>query len=201
MRRCRYCKEYNIPKDAPKTDAFCCHEHKVAYAMDVVNRSRQKQAKLYVVEAKAERKKFARRKKDYYENDIKTRKAAAVREFNAYIRARDAGEPCISCSKPIPGDDYCAGHYIPAGSNSRLRFDEFNVNGQHNTDCNKHRSGDQVRYRAGLIRKYGLAEVERLENTNGTIKRRPADYKEIEITYRNKRLALIPQAEQMRGAA
>jgi len=186
-RKCRHCKAYGKPSDMllVPAGAFCNFDCVMAY-----NRERVPK-----VRAKADKEKHSKLKRKFYDNDTKTRKAAAIREFNAYIRERDSGRPCISCWKPIPADDYCAGHYIPAGSNSRLRFDECNVNGQHNTDCNKYRSGDQVRYRIGLIAKYGIAEVERLESTNGTIKRRPQDYKAIEIKYREKRLALCANSD------
>jgi hypothetical protein len=187
-RRCRHCRDYNIPKDAPKTEHFCCVDHKVMWALAQVYKARVKaQSAVQKVRAK--------QKRAFYENDVKTRKPAAIREFNAYIRERDKGLPCISCGKPICSTDYAAGHYIPAGNNSLLRFDEINVNGQHNTDCNKHKSGDQVRYRKGLLAKYGEYEVLRLESTNGTIKRTAEDYKKIEIEYKNKRLELTRLAE------
>ena len=160
--------------------AWCSEDHRIQWAVQAGRKLRERHID----------DKIKAMGKNYYANDIKTRKAAAVREFNAYIRARDAGLPCISCGKPIPPGDYCAGHYIPAGSNSLLRFDEHNVNGQHNTDCNKHRSGDQVRYRKGLLAKYGETVVDRLENTSGTIKRTAADYKAIEVKYRDKRIQL-----------
>ncbi len=166
--------------------AYCdieCQLGQVKYNQDKQQKSKQLAEKKA---AKEDKQKFAKRKREFYETDVKTRKAAAVHAFNAYIRERDRYAPCISCGKPIPDDDYCAGHYIPAGSNSLLKFNEYNVNGQHNNDCNKHRSGDQVRYRKGLIVKYGEAVVDELEATNGTIKRKPEDYKAIEVLYKQK---------------
>lgn len=160
--------------------AWCSEDHRIEWAIEAGRKLRQVTTD----------DRIKRMKRDFYESDIRTRKAAAIREFNAYIRARDAGLPCISCGRPISADDYCAGHYIPAGNNSLLRFDEYNVNGQHNTDCNKHRSGDQVRYRKGLLAKYGAAVVDRLESTTGTIKRTAQDYKAIELQYRDKRIQL-----------
>lgn len=172
----------------PSKAAFINESHAASYAQQNYQKNRKAIARRAEKIERQARTRFTRK---HYDNDTKTRKAAAIREFNAYIRERDRGLPCISCGKPICDGDYCAGHYIPAGNNSLLRFDEFNVNGQHNTDCNKHKSGDQVRYRKGLILKFGEAEVDRLESTNGTIKRAAQDYKAIEIEYRNKRLALI----------
>jgi hypothetical protein len=183
-RKCKYkeCGEFYRVADGLKD--FCSEDHKIAWAIEAGR-------KLRVVKAKEEKQKHARQKRAFYESDIKTRKAAAIREFNTYIRERDKGLPCISCRKPVRPDDYDAGHYIPAGSNSLLRFDEVNTNGQCAFYCNHSRSGNQVEYRKGLVEKYGEAEVLRLESTSGTIKRTAEDYKKIEIEYKNKRLALV----------
>lgn len=167
--------------------AWCSEDHKIAWAIAAGR-------KLRAIQVKEEKQKHARQKREFYESDIQTRKAAAIREFNTYIRERDKGLPCISCRKPIRLDDYDAGHYIPAGSNSLLRFDEVNTNGQCAFYCNHSRSGNQVEYRKGLVEKYGEAEVIRLESTNGTIKRTAQDYKKIEVEYKNKRLALVQRA-------
>src|SRR5688572_2414362 len=119
-RRCRYCRNYNIPKSAPKEDAFCSHEHKVAYAMAVVNKSRLQRAKV-------EKQKNARQKKDFYVRDIKTRREAATKWFNRYILLRDRDEGCATCGTAKPGLAYHAGHYVNAGGCSALRYDERNV--------------------------------------------------------------------------
>lgn len=45
--------------------------------------------------------------------------------FNAWVRARDYGQPCISCGRHHQGQHH-AGHYRPAGSNPELRFEPDN---------------------------------------------------------------------------
>jgi hypothetical protein len=175
--------------------AFCTFDHQVAYGVEQGKKFRAQQSRIEKRTAKEDRQKHTRQKKRFYENDTKTRKAAAVREFNSYIRERDKGLPCISCGKPIRLADYDAGHYIPAGSNSLLKFDEVNTNGQCAFYCNHSRSGNQVEYRKGLLERYGEAEVIRLESTNGTIKRTAEDYKKIEVEYKNKRLGLTQQTQ------
>lgn len=77
--------------------------------------------------------------------------------FNAYIRERDNGLMCISCSNP--GNQ--AGHYFPVAY-SGVRFDEINVNLQ-DASCNCYRYGNQAMYRIGLVRKYGERAVKELE--------------------------------------
>lgn len=81
--------------------------------------------------------------------------------FNAYIRARDAARPCVSCGRHHDGQ-YHAGHYLSTGAKPELRFDEANVHKQC-APCNTHLHGNLVEYRTNLIRRIGLLEVARLE--------------------------------------
>lgn len=92
-----------------------------------------------------------------------TRKAQAA--FNTFIRARDAGKPCISCGRPLSTEpnSYDAGHYRSVGSAPHMRFVETNCWAQCR-HCNNYLSGNVVEYRKGLIERVGLAEVERLES-------------------------------------
>jgi hypothetical protein len=91
--------------------------------------------------------------------------------FNAFIRARDAGKPCICCGKPLGAEPntFDAGHYRSVGSAPHMRFVEENTHGQ-NKHCNNYLGGNHVAYRAGLIQRIGLAAVERIEADNTTRK-------------------------------
>ena len=86
--------------------------------------------------------------------------------FNAFIRARDSGKPCISCSVPLSGAQvggaFDCGHYRSVGSSPHLRFHEDNAHGQCK-HCNRHLSGNHVAYRLGLVERIGLQAVEALE--------------------------------------
>ena len=95
----------------------------------------------------------------YNKYSVAQLKLKAQKVFNAYIRKRDEGLPCISCGT---GQPQHAGHYFSAGHNSKLRFDERNVAGQC-IRCNYFLHGNQTGYRKGLINRIGLCEVERLE--------------------------------------
>ena len=92
--------------------------------------------------------------------------ALAQKAFNAYIRARDAGKPCISCGKPLQaasiGGAFDCGHYKSVGSAVHMRFVEDNAHGQCK-HCNRYLSGNHVAYRAGLIERVGLRSVELIE--------------------------------------
>jgi endogenous inhibitor of DNA gyrase (YacG/DUF329 family) len=125
---------------------------------------------------------------------LKARKEAAkprsqwLREaqtaFNAYIRARDSDLPCISCGRHHDGQ-WHAGHYLSTGARPELRFDEANVWRQCQP-CNTHLHGNLVLYRTELIRRIGLAEVERLEGPHQPKKYTVAELREIKDTYRAK---------------
>jgi len=91
--------------------------------------------------------------------------------FSKFIRARDANWQgycqCISCStvkKWNQGID--AGHFIPVGSDSALKYNEMNVNAQCSYACNRMKSGNLAEYRLRLISKYGKEAVEKLEQSH-----------------------------------
>lgn len=89
---------------------------------------------------------------------------AAQTAFNAFIRARDAGKPCISCGKPPSkqANSTDAGHYRSVGSAPHMRFSPENCYSQCK-HCNKYLAGNHVEYRKGLIERIGLEAVERIE--------------------------------------
>lgn len=82
--------------------------------------------------------------------------------FNAFIRARDKDDKCISCGtrKPV---QYAAGHFWPT-TYQYLRFNEDNVHKQCNKNCNMMKSGNLLEYRPRLIKKIGLERVLVLDN-------------------------------------
>lgn len=92
----------------------------------------------------------------------------ADKAFCAFIRARDAGKPCICCGRSSSGwsrgGDWDAGHYRSRGAASHLRYHEDNCHSQLK-QCNR-RAFDVASYRANLIGRIGLDRVETLENDN-----------------------------------
>jgi hypothetical protein len=121
----------------------------------------------------------------YYASDIKTRKKAAKDACHLWIKIRDKGLPCICCNKPM-GEHGNAGHFHESGNNPRIRYDEDNIHYQI-IQCNMHHGGDSDDYRGNLIKKIGIARVERLDSLKGgTMKRTCEDYKEIENYYKLK---------------
>lgn len=160
--RCPFCKgkmEQGVRIHPECIDAYAEAEEAKA------KRKAEKQAR---AAAKVERAETRRRKEaiktipDYIKE--------AQHAFNAYIRARDAHQPCISCGAPPPdlsrlhaGRD--AGHYRSVGSASHLRFHEDNVHAQC-VHCNQWGAGRAVDYRIGLVARLDLTRVETLEHNN-----------------------------------
>jgi len=124
---------------------------------------------------------------------IADRVREAQREFNQFVRLRDAGKPCICCGRQLGtgsiGGEVDAGHYRSTGSASHLRFDERNCHAQ-SKQCNRWGAGRAVDYRLGLIERIGLAEVEALEADNTPHKWTHSELIEIAAKYRAKRREL-----------
>lgn len=110
---------------------------------------------------------------------------------NAYVRARDADMPCISCgrsstSDPLTGGAWDCGHYRSTGSAPHLRFDVERNMAKQCVRCNRHLSGNVVEYRRGLVIRIGLAEVEALEADQTSVKWSIEDLKEIKEAFKAK---------------
>ncbi len=86
----------------------------------------------------------------------------ARKVFQMWIRkVRDKDRACISCGV-FNTPQWDAGHFYSANQFSGLMFDQDNVHKQCSV-CNDYLSGNLLAYREGLINRYGLEFVERLE--------------------------------------
>lgn len=113
----------------------------------------------------------------------------AQQAFNAWVRERDSGLPCISCGRFHQGQ-WHAGHYRTVGSSPELRFEPLNCHRQC-APCNNHKSGDIVNYRINLVRKIGLEAVEWLEGSHEPKRYTIDDLKAIKAEYKAKLKELI----------
>lgn len=115
--------------------------------------------------AAADRKETKRKLDDMQTKPQLTKKAQTA--FNSFIRARDAGKPCISCGTPLSNEPntYDAGHYRSVGSAPNMRFVEENCHGQCK-HCNNYLAGNHVEYRKRLVERIGLQAVESIESDN-----------------------------------
>ncbi|MCL6701155.1 recombination protein NinG [Pseudomonas sp. T1.Ur] len=104
--------------------------------------------------------------------------------FNAWIRERDIGLPCVSCGRHHNGQ-WHAGHYRTVGGNPELRFEPLNVWRQC-APCNNHKSGDIVNYRIELVKRIGAEAVEWLEGPHEAKKYTIEQLKAMTAEYRAK---------------
>jgi len=116
--------------------------------------------------------------------------------FNSFIRARDAGKPCICCGKQLGTEPntFDAGHYRSVGSAPHMRFVEDNVHGQLKR-CNNYLAGNAVEYRKGLIERIGIKAVELIENDNTLRKYTREALEEIAKHYRAEARKLMKEKE------
>lgn len=136
---------------------------------------------------KAEKASDAVRKEALKSRSDHLREAQAA--FNAYIRARDINQPCISCQRHHQGA-HDAGHFKSVGAHPELRFNEFNVHKQC-VPCNMNLSGNVHNYRANLVRIFGADRVEELEQQQPAAKYTIEDAKAIKAKYRAKLKQLL----------
>ncbi|WP_458722426.1 recombination protein NinG [Pseudomonas brenneri] len=104
--------------------------------------------------------------------------------FNAWVRARDADLPCISCGRHHDGQ-YHAGHYRTVGANPELRFEPLNVWKQC-APCNNHLSGNLINYRISLLQRIGEEKVTWLEGPHEAKKYTVEELKAMAADYRAK---------------
>lgn len=140
-------------------------------------------AKKQAQEATKERAEQAKRKEATKTKGQHTKDAQAA--FNAFIRERDKDLPCISCGTTADVQ-YAAGHYRTTAAAPELRFNPLNVHKQCNRNCNMGKSGNLLNYRAGLIAKIGLEQVEWLEGPHEPKRYSIEDLKAIKAEYRAK---------------
>lgn len=114
----------------------------------------------------------------------------AERAFNAYIRSRDAGKPCVSCGC-LESPGWTASHYRSVGSSPALRFDPANVH-RSCVRCNLHFHGNLIPYRVELLRRIGPAELERLEGPQKTQKYSTDDLKDMAADFRQRAKVFVP---------
>lgn len=159
-RKCKVCAEPFIPRQPMQR--VCGIDCARAEAVRVRMRK----------EAKEDREKKKRRA-DHLED--------AQKAVNAFIRARDAALPCISCGN-FTEAGWNAGHFLSVGSHPELRFEPLNIHKQC-IHCNKHKHGNAVLYRLALIEKIGPEAVEWLEGPHEAKKYTVDELKAIKAEY------------------
>jgi len=173
VKKCKICEREFTPQysTAQRVCGTKC-------AMQLARGNRQKKAK----------KETSRMRREFNLKDRSYQLKQAQQHFNAYIRGRDAGKPCISCQKNS-GAKMNAGHYLSVGAHPELRFETLNCWLQCEK-CNSFLSGNIARYRINLIELIGIDKVEWLEGPHEPKKYSIEEIIEIKDLYRAKLKAL-----------
>ena len=163
--RCAHCRAKFTPERPSQIVHVECVE---AWTEAQAAKRERAEAKASRAAAKVERAETRIRKEAIKRKPDLMREADQA--FAAYIRERDrqAGHPCISSGRPLDwasGNQVDAGHYRSRGAASHLRYHPDNCHAQSKYE-NRHRAGNAVEYRVGLIARIGLAAVEALEADN-----------------------------------
>ncbi|MDH0335169.1 recombination protein NinG [Metapseudomonas otitidis] len=185
-KKCRNCRESFIPVRALQVvcSPTCALEYqskKKAQARKSLEAMERKELKV--------RKKALKKRGDYMRE--------AQQAFNAFIRARDEGQPCISCDSTtnddglITGSRWDAGHYRSVGACHELRFEPLNCHAQC-VRCNRNLSGNTVEYRIRLVQRIGLDKVEWLEGPHEPRRWTIPELEQIKAHYR----ALVRQMKK-----
>lgn len=158
-KKCKSCQALFLPFNSMQV---VCGKISCAVEWSKTKAAKDHTAKAKRVEKIQSRQKFADSDRGHW-----VKKLDVV--FNAFVRLRDAGLPCISCGTST--GQMQAGHYRPKGGHGHLRWHEDNVHAQCST-CNNYRSGNLTAYRPGLISKVGQEAIDWLEGPHD-IKKTP----------------------------
>ena len=189
-RKCKHCGEYHFRDVGIMVPSgwFCCMAHAIEFAREKSQRLAARNAKQASQEATRAHK---ARVMDVKPLSYWMKRAQAA--VNAFIRARDANCPCISCGA-TSSPQWDAGHFRPSGVNSALRFDDRNIHKQC-VRCNQYLSGNLIHYRAGLVVKIGEQAVIELENNHETKRWTREELQEVERIYKERLRALTVSRE------
>lgn len=117
----------------------------------------------------------------------------AERHCNAFIRARDAGDPCISCGT-YDAPEWHAGHCYTVAARPDIRFHEDNIHLQCN-QCNTYKGGMVGDYKTRVANKIGQERLDALVYVNPAFKKTREYYQSIEATYKAKLKQLLADKE------
>lgn len=162
--------------------SWCSYDCAVVIAMEKLAQKKTKQEK--------KERKIIKEKKELCK-PLKDHLKSTEKVINEYVRERDRYEKCISCSKQASWDGvWHASHYKSVGSNSKLRFNLWNIN-KACLQCNHFLAGNISEYEKGLINKIGKEKVEWLKCQNGVKKYTPEYLLRLSVIYKKKTKRLI----------
>lgn len=196
-RKCKHCGEYKLAEEGIKTPAgwFCKIEHATKYARERQERARDRQLNKAKAEQRKADKATRAASRDAKRRDLKWQHKLTQKAFNRmrvleeliWFKRRGIEPECISCGRPLGGDQWCCGHFKTRGAQPGLRYDPKNTYLQHNHRCNMNLSGDiegtktTRGYKQGLKERFGEEEgqaiIDYCESNTAPVK---LDWEELE---------------------
>ena len=161
--RCKYCKT-KTPIDSELITSWIHRFDTKSCRVKFNAEKRQKEiSKVKVRKAK---------KKEKKANSVSVLKKKLWKIVSEYIRRRDSNSEwiwkCCTCTNEKPRKELQAWHYIPSGSSSKHRYNEFNIHIQCYW-CNCGKWWNLIEYRPFMIDKYWLEFTESLFETRNEL--------------------------------
>ena len=158
-KKCKICKEPFIPV---RPLQICCSP--TCAMTHARNKGAKATAEKYRREARTRRQAI----NDLRPTSYYIRHAQSA--LNRYVRLRDKDQGCISCDKPSSWyGQWHASHFRPAGNNSAIRFNLWNIH-KSCSICNNWKSGNLAEYEPNLRVKIGDAKVDWLKSQTQSAK-------------------------------
>lgn len=158
--KCKVCGCYFV-KTFSSTQKVCSPACALKLSREQARKAREKKDKQDRIASK--KRMTALKEKNKTKHELVREAQSAV---NKYIRLRDETKCCISCGRPLLGEQlgggFDAGHYRSRGSAPHLRFYTLNIHGQCKR-CNRYDGGNYHQYRIGLIERLGEEKVQQIE--------------------------------------
>lgn len=156
-RKCRICRQEYRPWSS--TQRVCSPDCAVNLAVLERNKRELTEKRATKKELKAQKKADKERLIEIQRPQYFLKKTERV--VNAYCRERDREQPCISCGT-YDAATWHAGHWIPVGRSSFLRYDPANIHKQCDA-CNVFKAGNSTEYEKRLPARIGQAEFDRIK--------------------------------------
>jgi hypothetical protein len=171
----RACRNKFVPSDGHPFAIACCTDCEIILSKRYVE-------KLNAARAKMERKELAERKEAIKPLHYFAKRAEKA--CNAFIRFRDAGDPCISCGT-YDAPEWHAGHCYTVAARPDIRYHEDNIHLQC-PKCNTYQGGMVGAYKIRVVSKIGQERLDALAYVNPAFKKTREYYQAIEAHYKAK---------------
>lgn len=170
-RKCRHCGDYSPVESGVLVPLgyFCSLDHAAKHGQAKATKARERELAKAKREHTKARKAVRKENRDLKRRDLRYQHKLTQPVFNKmrvleeliWFAERGQEPTCISCAKPLGGDQWCCGHFKTRGAQSGLRYDRKNTFLQHNYKCNMNMSGDIAGtkttrgYKQGLLDRFG----------------------------------------------